>query len=289
MPAQDSAGRSNMQAASPPGRLVDSHAHIFRRDLPMPPGVVFVPQDDFEIDAYEAILDRHGVTFAVIAAPRFLGTYNDYTMRQISGRSRFKATVILDPATDPYVLKAMDGDRAIGVRLSLRDAAHLPDLASYEYKLFFRRLADLGWHVHLHIDGQRLPLLLPALLAAPMRLVIDHFGRPDPALGASSEGFQALLRAVGAGRTWVKLSGAFRLGCDPAPLARSLLAAGGPQRLVWGSDCPFTDFSDTITYGAVVDAYESWVPNARDRAAIDETSQMLYGFDRPGTQAPQGG
>lgn len=159
-----------MTGAAPPGLLVDSHAHIFRRDLPMPPEAVFAPRNDFEIDAYEAILDRAGVTFAVIAAPRFLGTYNDYTLRQIRGRPRFKATVILDPATDPYVLKAMHADGAIGVRLSLRDARQLPDLASYEYTLFFRRLADLGWHVHLHLDGQRLPLVLPALQAAPMPL-----------------------------------------------------------------------------------------------------------------------
>lgn len=268
-----------MTAMVAPGRLIDSHAHIFRRDLPMPPDVVFVPKDDFEIDEYEAVLNRHGVAFAVIAAPRFLGTYNDYTLRQISRRPRFKTTVILDPATDPYTLKAMDADRAIGVRLSLRDAKQLPDLAGYEYRLFFHRLADLGWHVHVHLDGQRLPLVLPALQAAPMRLVIDHFGRPDPKLGIASEGFQALLRAFDTKRTWVKLSGAFRLGCDPAPLVRTLLATGGPQRLVWGSDCPFTDFSDTVTYKAVVDAYEAWIPRTEDRAAIDATSRDLYGFD----------
>lgn len=171
---------------SAPGRLIDSHAHVYRRDLPMAPGGLHVPAHDFEIDEYEAILDRHGVSYAVIAAPSFLGTYNDYTLRAIRERPRFKTTVILNPTTDPYVLKAMDADRAIGVRLSLRGAKQLPDFTAYEYKLFFRRLADLDWHVHLHIEGQRLPLVLPALQAAPVKLVVDHFGRPDPALGADS-------------------------------------------------------------------------------------------------------
>jgi hypothetical protein len=91
---------------------------------------------------------------------------------------------------------------------------------------FLRRLADIGWHVHLHIDGQRLPQVLPALLAAPVNLIVDHFGRPDPALGARSEGFQALLRAFDTGRTFVKLSGGFRIGYDPAPLAARLLEIG---------------------------------------------------------------
>lgn len=245
----------------------------------MAPGGLHTPSHDFELDEYEAILDRHGVQHAVIAAPSFLGTYNDYTLAAIHARPRFKTTVILDPATDPYILKAMDADRATGVRLSLRGQKTLPDFASYEWVLFLRRLADLGWHIHLHIEGQRLPAVLPALQAAPVKLVVDHFGRPDPALGAESEGFQALLRAFETGRTWVKLSGGFRIGCDPAPLARKLMEAGGPTQLVWGSDCPFTDFADKVSYRTVLDQYFAWVPREEDRAAIDAASKALYRFD----------
>ncbi len=258
--------------------VLDSHAHVYRQDLPMAPGGLHMPTHDFEIDEYAAILDRHGVRYGVIAAPSFLGTYNDYTLAAIRAHPRFKTTVILDPATGPYTLKAMDADRAIGVRLSLRGQKTLPDFTSYEWVLFLRRLADLDWHVHLHIEGQRLPAVLPALQAAPVKLVVDHFGRPDPALGAASAGFEALLRAFDTGRTWVKLSGGFRIACDPAPLARRLLEVGGPARLVWGSDCPFTDFADKVDYRSVLDQYLSWVPRAEDRAAINATSKALYRF-----------
>ena len=258
--------------------VLDSHAHIYRRDLPMAPGGLHMPTHDFELDEYEAILDRNGVQYAVIAAPSFLGTYNDYTLKAIRNRKRFKTTVILDPSTGPYDLRAMDAEGAEGVRLSLRGRKTLPDFTSYEWVLFLRRLADLDWHVHLHIEGQRLPEVLPALQAAPVKLVVDHFGRPDPALGANSDGFQALLRAFDTGRTWVKLSGGFRIACDPAPLARRLLEVGGPTRLVWGSDCPFTDFSGKVNYQSVLADYLSWVPRAEDRAAINATSKALYRF-----------
>ena len=264
---------------SPAAPAVDTHAHVFRKDLPMAPGGLHTPSHDFELDEYEAILDAHGVRCAVIAAPSFLGTYNDYTLAAIRGRPRFKTTVILPPTTDPYILKVMDADRATGVRLSLRGQKVLPDLTSYEWALFLRRLADLDWHVHLHIEGQRLPAVLPTLQAAPVKLVIDHFGRPDPVLGAESEGFKALLRAFETGRTWVKLSGGFRIACDPAPLARKLLETGGPTRLVWGSDCPFTDFADKVSYRTVLDQYAAWVPREEDRAAIDAASRRLYRFD----------
>ena len=258
--------------------IIDSHAHVFRRDLPMAPTAITLPDHDFELDEYEAILDRNGIAKAVIAAPSFLGDYNDYTLEAIRDRPRFKTTVILDPDTNPYILKAMDADRAEGVRLSLRNQAALPDFTTYEWVRFLRRLADVGWHVHLHIDGQRLPQVLPALQAAPVNLVVDHFGRPDPATGAQSDGFQALLRAFDTGRTWVKLSGGFRIGCDPAPLAAALMKAGGPERLLWGSDCPFTDFSHTVTYPSVLQAYLDWVPDPKDRARINQTSRTLYRF-----------
>ena len=107
--------------------LVDTHAHVFRRDLPMSPEAITLPHHDFELDEYEAILDRHGVQYACIAAPSFLGTYNDYTLAAIADRPRFKTTVILDPATDPYILRLMDRDHAEGVRLSLRNQKTLPD------------------------------------------------------------------------------------------------------------------------------------------------------------------
>lgn len=267
-------------ATTKPGQmpLIDAHAHIFRSDLPMAPGGITFPDHDFELAEYEAILDSHGVASAVIAAPSFLGDYNDYTLAAIRSRPRFKTSVILDPGTDPYILKAMDADRAEGVRLSLRNMKTLPDFTSYPWVRFLRRLADLSWHVHLHIDGQRLPAVLPALQAAPVKLIVDHFGRPDPALGAACEGFQALLRAFDTGRTWVKLSGGFRIGCDPAPLASRLMQVGGPERLVWGSDCPFTDFTDKVTYQSVLDEYLGWVPKEADRATINATARALYRF-----------
>lgn len=259
--------------------LVDTHAHVFRRDLPMAPGGLHVPTHDFDIDAYLAELDAHGVAFASLAAPSFYGTCNDYLLAAIGGRRRLRGSVIVDPTIDPYVLRAMDEDGATGVRLSYRGMKELPDLTSWENRRFFQRLADLDWHAHLHIEGQRLPDVLPALQATPVKLVIDHFGRPDPARGEACAGFQAMLRAIDNGRTWVKLSGGFRIACDPAPLAKRLMEIAGPSRLVWGSDCPWTDFETSVTYASVIESFESWVPKPEDRAEIGRTAMALYRFD----------
>ena len=42
-------------------------------------------------------------------------------------------------------------------------------------------------------------------------VVIDHMGRTDARAGTGTEGFQSLLRAVGEGWCWAKLSGAHRI------------------------------------------------------------------------------
>ncbi len=150
---------------------------------------------------------------------------------------------------------------------------------AWEWQCFFHRLADLDWHVHLHIEGPRRVDVLPAIQKTPVRLAVDHFGRPDPAKGAQCEGFQAMLRAIDSGRVWVKLSGGFRIGCDPAQLARRLMEVAGPSRLVWGSDCPWAGFETAVTYASVLDDFEAWVPRAADRAEIARTAIALYGFN----------
>nr|WP_314256844.1 amidohydrolase family protein [uncultured Devosia sp.] len=258
--------------------LIDTHAHIFRSDLPMSPEGLHYPKTNFEVDDYLAILDDHGVENACIAAPSFLGTFNDYMIDVLTEHRRLRGTVIVRPDIDRYVLRQMDQDGVVGVRLSLRGSKQLPDLDSADYQRLFHRIADLNWHVHLHIEGERLPQVLPALTRSPANLVVDHFGRPDPKLGAQSQGFEHLLNAFDTGRTWCKLSGGFRIGCDPMPLAKKLLEVAGPSHLVWGSDCPFTDYETRVSYASVVASFEEWVPSKEDRQTIAETTKQLYRF-----------
>ena len=73
-------------------------------------------------------------------------------------------------------------------------------------------LADLGWHLQLWIDARDLPEMAPVLSRAPVPVVVDHMGRLEYHYGTHNPGFQALLRGVGEGRLWAKLSGTYRLG-----------------------------------------------------------------------------
>jgi predicted TIM-barrel fold metal-dependent hydrolase len=126
-------------------------------------------------------------------------------------------------------------------------------------------------------EGRLLPAVLPALEASGVRVVLDHFGHPDPEQGVASDGFQTLLRSVDKGRTWVKMSGGYRLGPQGKEYARELLRVAGPDRLVWASDCPFVGHEGQFPYKATIDWLVDAIPDAAARAKIfGATARALY-------------
>ncbi len=261
------------------GPLVDTHAHIYRTDVPLVDGATHRPQRAFTTDDYLRTLDDHGVLFGVIAAASFMGSYNDYSLQALRQHHRLRATAIVEPDTDLYSLRAMDADGIVGIRFSLRNYAGLPDLAASAYQRLLRRVADLDWHVHLYAEGERIAALVPALLDSGVKIVVDHFGNPNPTLGENSPGFQAALRVLQSGRGWVKISGAYRSpGCDHRALAARLLAEAGPERLLFGSDWPFVGHETTMTFRQTIDWFESFIPDPDTRARIGRTAASLYHF-----------
>src|SRR5215831_14475994 len=256
--------------------IVDAHAHVFLRDMPHVANPRHRITYDFTVENYLQTLDEHGVERAVIAAASPYGDYNDYTIASVRGRPRLRGTVIVAPSVERYILELMARDGIVGVRLPYVNLAELPDLTAFEYQRLFRRLADLAWHVHLHLDGPRLPQVLPALERTGVKLVIDHFGRPDPKAGVNCAGFQAMLRLMENNRTWVKVSAAYRIGEDlAASCGRELLKQAGDERLMWASDCPFVGHEKDMQYQRAIDTVLEWLPEASRRKVFGENALRL--------------
>ena len=183
---------------------------------------------------------HNGVDRAVIAAASPWGDYNDYMLAALRAHPQAPARH-RDLQAVRWTLRAGgDGPRRLCRHpAALHRPAKLPDITTFDYRALFRRLADLDWHVHPHVEGDDLPKILPSLEASGVKIVVDHLGRPEPKTGIDSEGFKALLQSIDKGRTWVKVSGGYRLGPQSKDYARELLRVAGPDRLVWASDCPF--------------------------------------------------
>jgi predicted TIM-barrel fold metal-dependent hydrolase len=259
--------------------LVDTHFHVYTTDMPLSPTAWHRPPEDATIERLIDTLDQHGVTFGVLAAASLYGDYNDYMLAALRRHKRLRATAIVRPTIDRHALEALDREGFVGIRFQFRNVADPPDLSAPEYRMLLRRVADLGWHVHLNDDGPRLPGSIAALEAAGVKLVIDHFGHPDPQDGVDGAGFRATLAAIERGRCWVKLSAGYRLKPPAAAksYAAALLQAAGGDRLLWGSDWPFAGFESRVRYDDTVAALADWVPDPAARRKITgETPLRLY-------------
>lgn len=262
----------------PDSLKIDAHVHVFTTGMPLIDNPRHAPTYSFTHEQLIKTLDQNGVDRAVIAAASPWGDYNDYILAACRTHpKRLRGTVILKPTVDRFALEAMGRDGIIGVRLPFIGLPQLPDITTFDYRAFFHRLADLDWHVHPHVDGEDLPKILPTLEASGVTIVIDHLGRPDPRTGINSEGFKAMARSIDKGRTWVKVSGGYRLGPKAVEYARELVRIAGPDRLVWASDCPFVGHEGQFSYQSTIDWLNDAVPDAAARDKIFGTTALnLY-------------
>ncbi|MGH1588086.1 amidohydrolase family protein [Methylobacterium phyllosphaerae] len=266
---------------------VDTHAHVFTRALALTGDRRYAPDYDATIPAYLAMLDGNSMGRGVLIQPSFLGTDNSYLVSALrAAPERLRGIAVLAPEAETATLRDLDGAGVVGLRLNLIGRPD-PDFDSPAWRTHLARVAELGWQIEVQAEARRLGHLLPPLIAAGVPVVVDHFGRIDPALGIADPGFGDLLGFGRGGRVWVKLSGAYRIGSDAAGRQTALAAAErlrgafGAQRLLWGSDWPHTQFETRASPAEARRDLDAWVPDAAERRTIlCATPAALFRFDR---------
>jgi len=266
-------------------QAVDTHAHVFRRDWPLADTRRYAPGYDATPEDYLAVLDAHGIAQAVLVQPSFYGDDNRGLLDALArAPQRLRGIAVVRTDEPPETLKAFAAQGIVGIRLNLIGVAD-PDFAAPSWQRLLRSVADLGWQVEVQAEARRWPSLLPPLLDSGVRVVADHFGKPDPALGIDDPGFRHLLSAGRTGRVWAKLSGSYRNGPGEtgeriARAALPLLKDGlGLERLVWGSDWPHTQFEGVASYDRVRAQLDGWLPDpAERRIVLQETPRALFGL-----------
>ncbi|MDB5850222.1 MAG: putative hydrolase, Amidohydrolase 2 motif protein [Rhodoferax sp.] len=235
--------------------VIDGHAHIFERSLPMVEPRRYTPDRDALLADYLTELDHHGFTHGVLVQPSFLGDDNRYLLAALAASpDRLRGVVVVRHTVAEDELRRMAAVGVVGVRLNLI-GADTPDFNDPAWVAFLERLRRLGLHIELTCAAAVLETALPPLLNAGCDVVVDHFGRPDGPLGMDDPGFQCLLAAGATGHVWVKLSAMYRMVPSrfDAPLVLDRLSrALGRQRLVWGSDWPHTHYTDQLTFSSAL-------------------------------------
>lgn len=254
---------------------VDAHFHVFAAHQAQP-GARYTPAYAAPLSAWAAAALPLGVQRGVLVQTSFMGTDNRLLLAPLAQHpDTLRGIAVVAPTADLPTLAPLHAAGVRGIRLNLAGIAH--DMARWSTATaLWDALLALGWHLELHTDAGRLPEVL-AQLPAALPLVIDHMGKP----GAVAPG-DASVRAIAARArqtpVHVKLSGAYRLGAlDPGALARLWLAELGPDRLLWGSDWPCTNFEAQANYAALRGALDAWLDDARaTRAALVDNPQRLY-------------
>lgn len=265
---------------------VDTHAHVFTRSLTLAGERRYAPDYDASIADYLAMLDRNGMARGVLIQPSFLGTNNGYMVSALrQAPERLRGIAVLAPEVEAGTMRDLAEAGVVGLRLNLIGRPD-PDFGTPAWQSHLARVKDLGWQIEVQAEARRLARLLPPLIEAGIPVVVDHFGRIDPALGIADPGFAQLL-AFAAGGVWVKLSGAYRIGSGEAgrqtarAAAERLRASFGAGRLLWGSDWPHTQFETQASPAAALRDLETWIPDPAERRIIlGDTPAKLFRFDR---------
>ena len=264
---------------------IDTHAHVFRQDMPMIAGRRYTPTYDAPLSNYLEMLDAHGLSHAVLTPVSIFGTDNTYLLWALQQEPlRLRGLVAVLPTIGQAELDAYDRMGVVGVRQNLIGLPD-PDFSDPVWQRYLERLATLGWQIELQVEAARLSRVIPPLLACGVNVVIDHFGRPDAGYGVTDPGFRYLLTCGRTRRIWVKLSGAYRnsgeAGEHIAPEATGmLLGEFGSDRLMWGSDWPHTCFESPDAMRRARAALDDWVGSESDRIAVMiDTPRRLF-FDK---------
>ena len=271
-----------------PSMAVDTHAHIFLHSLPMTAHRRYTPDYDASLSDYLAMLEQDGSTHGVLIQPSFLGFDNTFLLAALAKHpDRLRGIVVVAPETPRHQLADLSHQGIVGIRLNLI-GEETPDFRAPVWRRHLKDVADLGWQVEVQAEADRLSKIIPPILASGATAVIDHFGRPDKATGVDDPGFRYLLSTAKTSHVYVKLSAPYRLGPDgqghriareAAPL---LLSAFGPDRLLWGSDWPHTEFEKTAPGPKEMRAeLDQWVPDAAQRQHILGTAAAhLFKFEK---------
>jgi 2-pyrone-4,6-dicarboxylate lactonase len=147
-----------------------------------------------------------------------------------------------------------------------------------------KKLADLGWHLQIHMDSSLIGEMAPALQRSPVPVVVDHMGRVDASLGLDQPAFSQLVSLLKNEHVWVKVSGCERSSRQSSPWKDAIpfahrLVEEFPDRTLWGTDWPHPNLKEIPDDGVMVDNLAAIAPSERQRQALlVDNPERFYGF-----------
>lgn len=269
---------------------IDSHVHLTDPDrFPFNPAVAYHPggQEIGTLEQMREMMASYGIRHSFLVQPNSgYGTDNACLLDAIaSDPARFRGAAIVPNDASRDHLAGLKAQGVIGVALnpSLMGNDHYADAQP-----LFGRLAELDMLVNLQVEGDQITQYAPWVRDLPVRVLVDHCGRPALDRGLSQTGFQTLLDLADTGRVWVKVSGYPKFSrqrvpfTDCWPYVEALKERFTADRLLWSTDWPYLRAPDRQDVGVLLRLAERLFPDAGERRRLFwDTPAALFGFDAP--------
>jgi len=272
-----------------PTSAIDTHVHVFEDRYPLSPARGYNPPES-TLANLQHLHHTLGISRVVLTQPSVYGVDNSAIMDSVAalnaetpGRARAVMACTMDISDDE--LAEFDAAGVRGVRLNTDNKGGMP-FGMDQIPELAARIAPFGWHFEFLFPGRDILDLMSIFEALTVPMSIAHFAYQPATAGISAPGFQALLRLVRAGNTWIKISGANRVSetdlppyDDVKPMAEALIEAA-PDRIMWGTDWPHPNkYEANPNDGDLVNAFGDWVVDegARHKIMVD-TPEAFYRF-----------
>ena len=266
---------------------IDCHAHVFDPvNFPYGNDIEYKPSGQ-EIGTpaqLRQVMTTYGVSHALLVQPNSgYGSDNSCMLDTIArGGGRFKGIAIIDFDADLATLRDLKVRGIVG-------AAFNPTFHGTDYYKrsagLIGKLAQLDMFLQIQSEHEQLSMFVPWIEAMPVRVLIDHCGRPTPDAGLRQPGFQGLLRLAATRRVSVKLSGYSKFSKiaypfeDTWPYVAAIVAAFTLDHCLWASDWPFLRALQRQDYGPLVELAELLFPDPKNRLTLFcDTARRLFGF-----------
>jgi D-galactarolactone isomerase len=266
-----------------PKGACDTHMHFYDRAVPGAPGT-FLP-GHFTVEDYrEQIQKRLGVERVIVVQANAYRDDNRVAVDAVKklGRSA-RGVAVVKPDVADAELDRLTKAGMCAVRIM---TLHGGMLGFDVMDAVVARVHPFGWHANLQLDGRELPKYEAQIKRLPGTFVIDHTGKFLEPVWEDAEPFKTLLRLVGTGRCWVKLSAPYETSKTGAPnyedvgrLAKALVKHA-PERMMWASNWPHPSARQNPPEDeALLELLADWAPDERTRRKIlVDNPAELYGF-----------
>ncbi|MCC7086247.1 MAG: amidohydrolase [Pirellulales bacterium] len=287
------ADRTTTHAPPAAGHFIDAHVHVWTDDFERYPFAAGFTREGIKprrftpADLLELCIPL-GVDRIVLIQMNFYGYDNSYMLDSIRRHPGVFAGIaqVDEHGTDPAAeMRRLKQAGVRGVRITPGSRKENGWLDGVGMRAMWKTAAQEQMAMCPLIDATRLPDVDRTCRAFPETcVVIDHCARIRGGGQFHADEIQNLCSLARHKNVYVKLSAFYFLSSlgppytDVAPLIRSLLAAFGPQRLMWATDSPF-QFQPPHTYAASLELIRDrldFVPTSDRQWLLQRTAESVF-------------